>query len=117
MDQQRQRQTLRLTPQLRLVLASVVTAGRPVYCYEVAKSLEGDLRTVMGNLHRLETAGYARVVAPPGDAPPQGPGRDRVWFELTDEGREFAEHVQESTARIAQRAARAAGLQISSLSL
>jgi DNA-binding PadR family transcriptional regulator len=117
MDQQHQRQNLRLTPQLRFVLATMIAAERPVYCYEVAKSLDSDLRTVMGNLHRLETAGYARVVTPPEDAPPQGPGRDRVWFELTDEGREFAEHVQESTARIAQRAARAAGLEISSLSL
>jgi DNA-binding PadR family transcriptional regulator len=117
MDQQHQRQTLRLTPHLRLVLASMTTAGRPVYGYEVAKTLDSDIRTVLGALHRLETAGYARVVDTPEGAPRAGGGRDRIWFELTDEGRQLAERTRESTARMAERAARAAGLEISSLSL
>jgi DNA-binding PadR family transcriptional regulator len=118
MEPQRRHQGIRLTDQMRLVLASMVATDRPVYGYDLAKKVgQHNIRSIVGTLHRLETAGYARIVDAPEGAPPQGPGRDRVWFELTDEGREFAEHTRQSAVFKAERTARALGLELGGLTL
>ena len=65
---------------------------------------------VLGIFHRLETAGYLRQSEPPPDAPPQGPGRNRRWFELTPEGKAFADEIQPSTQQMMADQARSVGL-------
>ncbi len=101
---------IRLTPNLRLVLARLHRTQRPMYAYEVASDLSLEMNAVLGSFHRLETAGYLSRVDEPDNAPRQEQGRPRVWFELTEEGREFAAATVEDTHRIARNQALSIGL-------
>lgn len=106
------RNDLRLTLTLRLVLASLFQSRRPLYGYEIAKASGLEINAVLGSLHRLETASYAKRVVEPADVPRQDRGRSRLWFELTPEGRDFAATTIEVTQQIVRSQAQSIGLDV-----
>jgi predicted ArsR family transcriptional regulator len=84
-----------------------------MYASELAKGLGLERNTVMGSFHRLETAGFARQVDEPRDAPPQDRGGDpRTWFELTPEGQNFASSTVRETQRSVRAQARTIGVSL-----
>jgi predicted ArsR family transcriptional regulator len=103
---------LQLTLNTRLVIESLHRAQHPMYAYNLARSLHFPDQAVQGIFHRLETAGYARQVDAPPDAPPQDHGRNRRWFELTPEGKAFAADIQPETQEILADQARTIGMSL-----
>ena len=89
-------------------------AERPMYGRELAQALHFPEPAVLGIVHRLETAGYLRLVDTPAAAPPQDRGgRPRRWFELTPEGQDFAAQIGPATEQMVTDQARSAGISIS----
>ena len=105
------RAPFRLTLPMRLMLASMYQAAHPVYGYEISKESALEINVVLGQFHRLETVGFAERVEEPADAPKQEHGRARIWFQLTDQGREFAATTIESTHQLIRSQARSIGLE------
>ena len=83
---------------------------RPTYAYEISKGWGLEQNTVLGSLHRLESAGYVAKAPEPPQVPAQDCGQRRVWFELTAEGRDFAATTIEATQTMVANQAQSIGL-------
>jgi predicted ArsR family transcriptional regulator len=106
--------SLQLTWQLRIIVESMSQAGRPVYLQQLTDGLRFTDPAVLGTISRLESAGYARQVDEPADAPRYHPGgRPRRWFELTGDGQRFADELRPTTREMAAAQAEAIGMRLS----
>lgn len=73
---------VRIGPRLVTVVNLLMASKRPLYGNEICRQVDGRSGSVLPILYRLEAAGWATAVVVPHTRQ-----QDRVFFELTEDGR------------------------------